>query len=278
MVRQENIAATSFRKLPDILLFVGVLLFTGLLQPVSQRAYAEGLALAEPLLKAHEHYRGGEFTQALSKYQEVLDTGHKSFGIHFNMGNTHYRLGNRAEALSHFRLAQDQRPRDPEVAANADLILKSSGAAQPQDLRRRQGWFDFIPWKRWGSLSELAGLTLFALGVLLGSLGAARLTGAVGAPAAAAVAALVAIGGALGTVASWVHQQPQSRGIVKEAATPLRSEASAQSLELFQLPVLAEVRVVDVYPEAGTGPAQWARVRFDGSTAGWVKAEKIAMY
>lgn len=251
---------------------------------------AEGTIAAE-LLKANSDYLNGAFAEAAVGYNRVLGAGYPSFGLHFNLGNASYRLGDKASALAQYRLAESDRPRNPEVKGNIDLLLTEAGVSERSP---RQGWFDYIPWSHWGGSDEFfllfcicAGLpfTVFGLARLIPDfrMGARpdvpsfRLLGHV----AAAGLFFVSLASALAFQASLERNRPGSRAVVRLNDTSARSESSEQSVVLFELPLLAEVRVLNSYPdsEAHLGQAaEWYQIRYDNSIQGWVPASALVVF
>jgi tetratricopeptide (TPR) repeat protein len=255
----------------------------------SSGTVAEG-ALSAHILEANNQYLSGAYGDALNGYRSVLRAGYSSFGLYFNIGNASYRLGEKADALASYRLAEAERPRNPEVKGNIDLLLTEAGA-EPRVAR--QGWFDYVPWSHWAGSDELflllcvcAGLafTVFAVGHLLDPSTAAQ-TGQQSfrffVNLAASSLLLVSLASAVAFLAVRERNQPGGRAVVKLANVNVRSEASDQSVALFELPHLSEVRVVNRYPSgsehAGPG-AEWYQVRYDGSLQGWLPAEALVVY
>lgn len=64
-------------------------------------------------------YNGGNYTLAIEKYQAILDLKQHSPALYFNLGNTHYRLGNVAESIYYFEQAKRMQPSDKSIQNNA---------------------------------------------------------------------------------------------------------------------------------------------------------------
>ena len=64
-------------------------------------------------------YNGGNYALAVEKYEAVLSHQQHSAELYFNLGNTHYRLGNVAESVYYFEQAKRLNPADKTIQNNA---------------------------------------------------------------------------------------------------------------------------------------------------------------
>lgn len=75
-------------------------------------------------------YAEGRFADAVEAYEQALTHGH-SYGVHFNLGNAYFRLGEVGPAKLHFLRADHLRPGDPDVAANLAIVRQSARLPAP---------------------------------------------------------------------------------------------------------------------------------------------------
>lgn len=66
-------------------------------------------------------YNGGNYSLAVEKYEAILAQKQHSAALYFNLGNTHYRLGNVAESVYYFEQAKKMQPLDKAIKNNADF-------------------------------------------------------------------------------------------------------------------------------------------------------------
>lgn len=64
-------------------------------------------------------YNGGNYALAVEKYEAVLSQQQHSAELYFNLGNTHYRLGNVAESVYNFEQAKRLNPADKTIQNNS---------------------------------------------------------------------------------------------------------------------------------------------------------------
>lgn len=79
---------------------------------------------ASPLTDFHEAnscYEKGEFVKAADLYQKIIDEGYESGEIYYNLGNTHYKLGNIAETIVYYEKALKLIPKDRDVVENLKI-------------------------------------------------------------------------------------------------------------------------------------------------------------
>lgn len=99
------------RRLSAIVLFV--LSFAG--------SSGYGQTAEDVFNRANGLYREGRFREAVDAYNSILDQGLASAALYFNLGNSHYRLGNVAQSILAYERARRIEPSDPDVAFNLSL-------------------------------------------------------------------------------------------------------------------------------------------------------------
>ena len=71
--------------------------------------------------EGNQLYQNDDFAGALDRYQRILDEGLESGELHYNIGNTHFKLGNLGRAIVSYERAWRLMPRDDDVLANLEL-------------------------------------------------------------------------------------------------------------------------------------------------------------
>ena len=69
--------------------------------------------------QANAAYNGGNYSLAAEKYEAILAQKVHSGELYFNLGNTHYHLGNVAESIYFFEQAKRLQPADKTLQNNA---------------------------------------------------------------------------------------------------------------------------------------------------------------
>jgi len=114
---------------------MSVCLFPLLFGAGSVSADAETEALFE---RANQLYEEGHFLDAIQAYQPLL-TNHPTTALCFNLGNAYFKSGQLGEAIFHYRMAERETPRDPDVRANLRFARGHVGgpSLQPEWFQRR---------------------------------------------------------------------------------------------------------------------------------------------
>lgn len=66
-------------------------------------------------------YQAGDYETALQSYRRILEMGHESGPLYFNMGNCHYKMQEIGRAVLFYERARKLMPGDEDVQANLAL-------------------------------------------------------------------------------------------------------------------------------------------------------------
>lgn len=89
---------------------------------------ATSLAGAQPsLTQAEELYRQGQFSAALSAYEEILKNHPKDPFVYYNIGNCYFKMDSKGLAAANYYRAFELAPRDADIRHNLTLALASGG-------------------------------------------------------------------------------------------------------------------------------------------------------
>jgi tetratricopeptide (TPR) repeat protein len=72
--------------------------------------------------KGNQSYEEGNFDQAASEYEKVLNLGIKDFKVFYNLGNAYFRQNQLGKAILNYRRALSLMPRDEDAKANLTFI------------------------------------------------------------------------------------------------------------------------------------------------------------
>lgn len=78
-----------------------------------------GMAQNEELFdRATAAYNQGNYEEAVSLYEQILQDGQHSAPLYFNLGNAHYKLNEIAPSIYYYEKALLLQPEDPEILNN----------------------------------------------------------------------------------------------------------------------------------------------------------------
>lgn len=114
--------------------------------------------------KANAYYTTEEYQQAVSLYEQILQSGEESAKLYFNLGNAYYKTGDVNNAILNFERAKVLAPHDADIQfnlniANQFVVTKIEGLPQPFFLRWRTSVTNKYPADTWSFIS----LTAFIL-------------------------------------------------------------------------------------------------------------------
>ncbi len=227
-------------------------------------AVAQPDSLAHRFDTANAAYEQGQYDRAESAYRVLLETGHTSGALYYNLGNAYVRLKRLGQAIRYYEKARSLRPTDPRIQHNLEQARRQAGVypgrLPPRGLASLvQGW---------------SSLTIFGVGVLLLVGAAIAIIRAWGeAPQTVRhplvwgplAGGLLLVAVALGT--SYV-QSSQQRAVVVVEQAPLRAAPTPTAAPDTTLP---EGTLLGVQ----NGQAQWTEVRLADGTVGWVPAQSL---
>ena len=96
--------------------------------------------------KGNQAYGRANYTEALTSYKQVVNSGYKSAALYFNMGNAYYRTDEIPSALLYYEKAHRISPGDDDVNFNIRLTnLKTTDKIdEVPELFINRWWRNFI--------------------------------------------------------------------------------------------------------------------------------------
>ncbi|WP_372933908.1 tetratricopeptide repeat protein [Mariniphaga sediminis] len=119
--------------------------------------------------KANAFYTTEEYQQAVSIYEQILNSGQESAKLYFNLGNAYYKSGDINQAILNFERARLLAPQDQDIAFNLELanqfvVTEIEALPQPFFKRWRSRVINLYPADSWAAIS--IGAFVFFLGLL----------------------------------------------------------------------------------------------------------------
>ncbi|MCG6189203.1 tetratricopeptide repeat protein [Maribellus maritimus] len=120
--------------------------------------------------KANAFYTTEEYQQAISLYEQILDSGEESAKLYFNLGNAYYKAGDVNNAILNYERAKLLAPNDEDIdfnlqIANQFVVTSIDELPKPFFVRWKQSVVNLYPADTW-SLISVSAFVLFL--VLLG--------------------------------------------------------------------------------------------------------------
>lgn len=104
--------------------------------------------------EANDLYNNGKYSEAIQKYEAILNNGEHSSEVYFNLGNSHYKLNNIAPSIFYYEKALQLSPNDQEIINNLgyaqnmtiDAIEKVPELGLSRFLKKAINLFSFDTW------------------------------------------------------------------------------------------------------------------------------------
>ncbi len=81
-----------------------------------------GIAQNDDLFnEANEAYADGNYEEAVIAYNQILENGKVSVAVHYNLGNSYYKLNRVAPSIYHYEKALQLKPDDADVKNNLEF-------------------------------------------------------------------------------------------------------------------------------------------------------------
>ena len=111
----------------------------------------------------------GKFEQAVSLYEQLIESGFINGQIYYNLGNACYRLGTPGKAIMYYRRAEELLPRDADIKANINLLKRDfvdreTVGQKPEILKVACFWYFYL------NLSEITAITIYIYLALIASI------------------------------------------------------------------------------------------------------------
>jgi len=76
---------------------------------------------SDPFAQANAEYKTGNYTQAISSYEQLVSQGLVSKELYYNLGNAYYNDNKLGHAILNFERALKLAPRDTNIRTNLDI-------------------------------------------------------------------------------------------------------------------------------------------------------------
>lgn len=221
--------------------------------------------------QANTLYNDGNYKEALSKYNSILDQGEHSAALYYNIANAHYKLNHVAPSIYYYEKALLLKPNDKEILNN--IAYAKNMTIDDIEIVPEVGFSRLIKnathtmvFDNWAKLS-VALVVLFVLLFLMyyfsQSTSKKRLAFIIS--LSSLVLAFIALAFAFN---SYTLDQKNQIAIVFAQESQIKNEPNLRSEEAFKLHEGTKVRVIDTV-------ANWKKIKLSDGKTGWVMNDDI---
>lgn len=223
--------------------------------------------------RATEAYNQGRYDEAISYYQEILESGKHSAAVYFNLGNSYYKKNEIAPSIYYYEKALLLEPGDPEIENNLrfarNMTLDAITPLPQTDLQRFYKNLVFALSLDGWAYAGIFFVLLF-VGAYLFFLGSST-------PNRKRIGLITSLGSLMVAVVCTALSYLQYRAYLKDQPaiifareTPVRSEPNERSSSTFLLHEGTRVQVLDSLD-------QWRKIQLADGQNGWITAESIRL-
>jgi tetratricopeptide (TPR) repeat protein len=223
--------------------------------------------------KATEAYNQGRYDDAISNYEEILESGKHSAALYFNLGNSHYKKNEIAPSIYYYEKALLLEPGDPEIKNNLrfarNMTLDAITPLPQTDLQRFYQRLVFAL-----SLDGWAYVGIFFVLLFVGTYLFFLASDTPNRKRIGLIASLVSLMLAIVcTSLSYLQYRAYRKdqpAIVFAREIPVRAEPNERSSSAFLLHEGTRVQVLDSLD-------QWRKIQLADGQNGWITAESIRL-
>jgi tetratricopeptide (TPR) repeat protein len=223
--------------------------------------------------KATEAYNKGRYDEAISYYEQILESGRHSAAVYFNLGNSYYKKNEIAPSIYYYEKALLLEPGDPETRNNLrfaqNMTLDAITPLPQTDLQRLYRRLIFALSLDGWAYAGIFFVLLF-VGAYLFFLGSDTPNRKrIGLITSLTSLMLAVVCTTLSYLQYRTYRKDQP-AIVFAREIPVRSEPNERSTSAFLLHEGTKVQVLDSLNE-------WRKIQLADGQNGWIAAESIRL-
>ncbi|MEM5566514.1 tetratricopeptide repeat protein [Psychroserpens sp. AS72] len=223
--------------------------------------------------QANTLYNDGNYTEALTKYTSILDQGHHSAELYYNIANAHYKLNHVAPSIYYYEKALLLKPNDKEILNNLayaknmtiDAIEIVPEVGFSRVIKKATNIMVFDNWAKLSVVLVVLFVLLFLMYYFSQSTSKKRL--AFITSVSALILAFIALAFAFN---SYDLDQKNQIAIVFAQESQIKNEPNLRSEEAFKLHEGTKVQVIDTV-------ANWKKIKLSDGKTGWVITDDIKL-
>lgn len=219
-------------------------------------------------------YNEGNYEQALTMYENIVESGMESAALYYNMGNTYYKMKEYPHAILYYEKALKLDPGNEDIRTNleiANLAVVDKINEIPQSFISRwwnglKSSFSVDGWA-WISVASFAMLLLCLFLFFMACRTGLRKAGFF-------VGLLMVVCLSLSLVFAIGKQRDlnrQDEAIIMTPTVTAKSSPSEKGIDLFVLHEGTKVRVLDAASE-------WCKIRIADGSVGWLQAKDMEVF
>lgn len=223
--------------------------------------------------QANDQYNKGEFEEAISNYEAIIESGQHSAAVYFNLANAHYKLNHIAPSIYYYEKALLISPNDKEINNNIafarnmtiDAIDKNPEIGFAKFSKTITNWLTFDNWAKLSVLMMVFFVVFYLVYYFNYSATKKRMA------FITAMSFLILSGAAVALAYNNYNLVKNDQpAIVFAKETQVKSEPNLRSSESFKLHEGTKVQILDTVND-------WKKIKLADGKTGWIPNEDIKL-
>lgn len=221
--------------------------------------------------KANAQYGEGNYEEAISLYEEIIDNGEASVSVYYNLGNSHYKLNNVGPSIYYYEKALQLDPKDDDTQNNISFARNMTVDAIPETAatgfsKQINDLISLFSYNTWGILAIVFSV-LFAVFFLIYYFHSRPLAKRIFFGAAVFMIFMVAVSVFFAFKQQEIQLNNQFAIIYVEEAE-VKNEPSQRAENAFSLHEGTKAKVLEDYQG-------WVKLELPNGTQGWTRNENV---
>ena len=228
---------------------------------------------SESFSSANDLYKNEKFEQAIALYEKIEDQGLVSSELHYNLGNSYYKLNKVGPSIYHYEKSLKLDPLNEDVKNNlvfAKRLALDNIEELPKTVFQKfnKNYLQMLSYNQWAIVTivfSMLGSLFFLLFYFAVSPSKKRFYFVI-----SALNFILLITSSLITYNQYLHSNNNKEAIVFAKKTAVRNAPTLNSEEVFTLHEGTKVLVLDNLDD-------WKKIKLADGKLGWIIADEIRL-
>jgi len=237
----------------------------------SQQEYNSSI-LIDKFTEANNFYNNSKYEKSVEIYLEILDSGHHSAELYYNLGNSFYKLNNIANSILYYEKSLKLNPKDKDVTNNLkmvnngiiDDIVKIPESFINNQLNNLSNYFSYASW---GSILIIFSF-LFLLVFIIYFFSKDPIVKRASFTSLFILVVLIGITLKI-SFNAYEKNYIEKYAIIFSTKIEIKSEPNERSENLLTLHSGTKVKIIDSFNE------KWVKIKLVNGQEGWINNNEI---
>lgn len=237
----------------------------------SQEEYNSSI-LIDKFTEANNFYNNSKYEKSVEIYLEILDSGHHSAELYYNLGNSFYKLNNIANSILYYEKSLKLNPKDKDVTNNLkmvnngiiDDVVKIPESFINNQLNNLSNYFSYASW---GSILIIFSF-LFLLVFIIYFFSKDPIVKRASFTSLFILVVLIGITLKI-SFNAYEKNYIEKYAIIFSTKIEIKSEPNERSENLLTLHSGTKVKIIDSFNE------KWVKIKLVNGQEGWINNNEI---